>query len=475
MDHFDVLVIGSGSGGTIVQAALYNGMKVAYVEKGPLGGTCLNRGCIPSKMVIYPADVINQIRHAERLGIKVDIEEIDFGYIMERMRRSIEEDRRHMEEGIDQIEGLTFFHEQGEFVGDYMMDVGGETIKAENIFIASGARPNIPPIRGLERVEYLTSENVWGLTEAPESMVIVGGGLVAVEMAHFFSSVGVNVTILSRSPRLIKQSEPEISYLLEKSLVRRMSVYTGIEAGEVSNGDGTVVVAAMDKEGEEHTFEAETLFIAAGRRSNADLLKPERTGVELDDRGFIEVDEYYRTTKERIWSFGDAIGRAMFRHVANKEAELVWYAFSHGHRQTLDYSKVPYAVFSWPQVGSVGLTEREALDQGYDVLVGTYNYADTAKGMAMVEEEGFVKVVVEGQGSRILGAHIIGPYAPILVQEVTNVMYCQGGTARTIQDTMHIHPALPEVVQRAFYNLTRSSHNHRTDPAHVGLNNTQRE
>lgn len=460
MERFDVLVVGSGSGGYIVDAALLYNMRVAYVEKGPLGGTCLNRGCIPSKMVIYPADVVNLIKHAEKLGIKARIEEIDFGFIMERARRSIEEDRRLMEEGMNQIENLAFFNDVGQFVADHTLAVGGETIEAENIFIVSGARPFIPPIKGLETVDYITSENVWDLTEDPESIVIVGGGLVAVEMAHFFSSVGVDVTMLSRSPRLIKRAEPEISNLLRKAMGRRMDIFTGVETREVSRRGGGIEALARDSEGSEHAFEADALFIAAGRRSNADLLKPERTGVELDDRGFIKVNEYYETTADRIWAFGDAIGKAMFKHVANKEAELVWHAFSHGQKRSLDYSKIPYAIFTWPQMGSVGLTELETLERGYDVLVGYYNYADTAKGVAMAEEEGFVKVVVEENTGRILGAHIIGPYAPMLVQEVTNVMHCEGGSAYTIQDTMHIHPALPEVVQNAFYRLTQPGHGH---------------
>lgn len=460
MDHFDVLVIGSGSGSSIVEASLYNDLKVAYVEKGLLGGTCLNRGCIPSKMVIYPADLINQIMHAEKMGIKARIEEVDFGFIMERMRRSIEEDRRHMEEGIDQIENLAFFRETGEFVADYTLAAGGETITADNIFIVSGARPNIPPIKGLDRVDYITSVNVWDLTKAPESMIIIGGGLVAVEMAHFFSSVGVEVTLLSRSPRLIKQTEPEVSHLLHKAMSRRMRILTGIETREVSESNGRIQVNARDSEDSERNFQGEALFIATGRRSNADLLKPERTGVEVDDRGFIKVNQYYETSKERIWAFGDAIGKAMFKHVANKEAELVWRSFSRGHRDTLDYSKVPYAVFSWPQVGSVGRTQREAQEKGYDILIGLSKYANTAKGMAMAEEEGFVKVVVEERSYRILGAHIIGPYAPILIQEVINEMNRSDGTALNIRDAMHVHPALPEVVQRAFFRLKKPGHTH---------------
>ena len=455
MDRFDVLVIGSGSGGSIADAALMSGMKVAYVERGLLGGTCLNRGCIPSKMVIYPADIVNQIRHAEKLGIKARIEEIDFSFIMERARRSIEEDRRHMEDGVEHIDNLSFFKETGEFVADYTLKVGSETIEAENVFIVSGARPNIPPIKGLENVLYITSESVWDLTEAPKSIIIVGGGFIAIEMAHFFSSLGVDATVLSRSPRLLKNAEPEISEQLQKAMARRMKIYTSIEAKEASQTSTKKRVVARDRNNVEQIFEAEALFIATGRRSNADLLRPERTGVELDERGYIKVNEFYETTKERIWAFGDAIGKAMYKHAANKEAELVWRAFSHGHKHPLDYSKIPYAVFSWPQVASVGLTEGEALKMGYNILVGRYDYANTAKGMAMAEENGFVKVIVENENYKILGAHILGPYAPILIQEVTNVMHCTEGNARTIQDAMHIHPALPEVVQRAFLRLSK--------------------
>ena len=171
----------------IVEGALSRGMTVALVEEGPLGGTCLNRGCIPSKMLTYPADVINIINESEKLGVKARIESIDFKAIMVRMRNLVAEDRGHMEEGIDQVEGLTLYRAVGEFVSDYTMQVSGETIKARYIFLASGARPLIPPIKGLENVEYLTSRTVWDIDEAPRSLIIIGGGFVAVEFAHFFS------------------------------------------------------------------------------------------------------------------------------------------------------------------------------------------------------------------------------------------------------------------------------------------------
>lgn len=437
----------------IADAAVNSGKTVALVEMGWLGGTCLNVGCIPSKMIIYPADLINQIKHAELLGIKATIDEIDFGFIMQRTREFVEHDRKPMENAIGHVHGLTFYPVKGEFIDDYKMKVGEETIKGDVIFLASGARVLIPPIKGLESVDYLTNDNVWDLTEKPESMVIVGGGLVAVEMAHFFSSMGVDTHLLSRSPRLIKEGEPEISEILFTTMRQRMHIETSIEVKEVEKKGDRLLVKAQKKDGEEKEYEVETIFIAAGRKSNADLLQVEKTGVKVDERGYIVVDEFYRTSKENIIAFGDAIGKKMYRHVANKEAEIVWHAFSSGHGHPLNYDLVPYAVFSWPQIGVVGLTESEVKERGIDYLIGEYNYSDTAKGSAMAEEDGYVKVLLTKEEYKILGAHIIGPFAPILVQEVINVMNTGDGTVHPLAEALHIHPALPEVVQRAFFNL----------------------
>ena len=454
MKQFDVLVIGSGSGMSIANRALMNGLTVALVESGPLGGTCLNRGCIPSKMVIYPADVINLIRESKKFGIKTNIESIDFRFVMDRTRHFIEEDRSQMENGIGDVPGLTFYNDVGEFISDYTMRVSGETIKSENVFIVSGSRPNIPAIKSLENVEYLTSVNVWDVNEVPRSMVFIGGGYIAVEFAHFFSSFGSNVTIISRSQCLVKRSEPEVSKFLKRTMEKRMTIVTGFEAVEVVEKGGLKEVIAVNlKTGEVHTFSAESLFISSGRRSNSDLLKPERTGVELDDKGFVVVNKFLETSKERIWAFGDAIGKYMFKHVANYEAGIAWHNFSYkGHKIPVNYSSVPYGVFSYPQIASVGITEKEAQEKGYNVLVGRQELKETAKGAAM-DEEGFVKVIVEEKTGKILGGHIVGPYAPTIIQEIINAMNSGDGSYSPIMQAMHIHPALSEVVQFAFYNL----------------------
>ena len=448
MKSYDVVVVGSGAGMMVADAAVNSGLKVALVEMGKLGGTCLNVGCIPSKMVLYPADLVQLIASAPALGVKARVEEVDFQAIMRRTRGFTSHDREAIEEAIWEVPGLDFYPERAEFVSDYTLRVGEETIKGENIFLATGARPLIPPIEGLGEVEYLTNDNVWELEERPDSLVIVGGGFVACEMAHFFQGMGAEVTLLSRSPRLLKHAEPEISAMVEESLSQRMVVETGVEVVEAHRGGEGVVVGT--RQGEE--YQAQSLLLATGRKSNADLLHPERTGVQVDERGYIVVDEAYRTTKPGIWAFGDAIGKAMYRHVANKEAELCWHAYATGHIHPLDYDQVPYAVYTWPQVASVGLTEGEAKRRGLNYLVGEYWYSDTAKGAAL-GQEGYVKVLVGREGARVLGAHICGVFAPILIQEVINAMNTGDHSLHHVREALHIHPALPEVVQRAFYNL----------------------
>jgi len=347
---------------------------------------------------------------------------------------------------------LDFYDGLGSFADDYTLEVEGERIKGRKIFITSGARPLIPPIKGIENVDYLTNENVLDLTRKPESLIIIGGGYIAAEFGHFFASMGTKVTILQRAGRLVRDEEPEVSELLKTKMGKRMDIFTSTEAREVKRGKEEMKVITRDKvSGEEREFSAERILLAAGRKSNADLLKVEKTGVKVDQRGYIAVNDYLETSKVNIWAFGDAIGKKMFRHSANREADLVWHNAIHGERNKVDYDKVPHAVFSYPQVASVGLGEEEAR-KNHDILVGKAKYSEVAKGEAMMEEDSFAKIIIEKNSGRILGFHVIGPYAPILIQEVINAMSIDG-TVRPIINGMHIHPALPEVIQSTLGNL----------------------
>jgi dihydrolipoamide dehydrogenase len=454
MEKFDVLVIGSGSGMIVAENAIANGLKTAVVESGPMGGTCVNRGCIPSKMLIYPADVAAIIQEAKKVNVNAAINSIDFERIMSRMYQFVAEDSQHQAVAVEATRDLIWFKDVGAFISDYTMKVGEHVIKADRIFIVSGARPGIPPIEGIDNVNYLTSDTVLELKNPPKSMIIVGGGYIAAEYSHFFSSMGTEVTIVQRSPRLLPEEEPEVSDLLKEEMGKRMKVFTNYEAVEVWEKNDVKTVKAKNREaGDLKEFSAEALMIAAGRISNSDLLKPEKTGVELDERGYVQVNEYLETGKRNIWAFGDAIGKEMFKHVANYEAEVAWHNAIHDHKVKMDYSAAPHAAFAHPQIASVGLREAEAKQKGHKILVGKAFYKDTALGAAMGEPKGFVKVIVEKESGKILGGHIIGPFASILIQEIINAMASGDKSFLPIIRAMHIHPAMPEVVQKAFGKL----------------------
>lgn len=452
MKKFDIIVIGSGSGGEIVEAALSNDFSVAWVDKGPLGGTCLNVGCIPSKMLIYPADRIIEIQESEKLGIKVVIKDIDFDLIMKHMRKPIQESHEHMEKGLKNSDYFTYYKGVGHFISDYTIKINEEEIKGDKIFISSGARPFIPLIKGVENVDYLTNETVFSLNKKPESMAIIGGGYIAVEFAHFFAAMGTKVTVFQRGNKLINTSEPEISNLLKKQMEKRMKVFTNSEVFEIKkDGNGCIVFGRNENTGKEIKVKSEKVLIATGRKSNADILKVENTGVEIDKRGYIKVNEFLETSKKNIWAFGDAIGKFMFKHVANEEAIIAWRNSFYDKKTPMDYSAVPYAVFTYPQIAAVGITEQQA-KKNHKIIVGTAKYSDVAKGEAMMELEGFSKAIVDKENGKILGFHIIGPYSPILIQEVVNAM-ALGGQIGFIGQGMHIHPALPELILRTLGNL----------------------
>jgi mycothione reductase len=462
VEKFDALVIGSGSGMLVASAAIEQGFKVALIEHSKMGGTCINVGCVPSKMLIHPADVLATIQASEKLGIKATINSVDFNNIMNRMHILVSHDTGQQISAIQATPEMTWFKETGEFISDYTMQVGSHTITAKVIFIASGARTTVPLIKNIQNVDYLTSDIVLELKSQPKSIIVVGGGYIGMEYGHFFSALGTKTTVVQRPSQILPEEEPEVSDLLRREVAGRIDIYTDFEAMEVKQDNTDKILTARNRiDGTIKEFSAEALMIATGRVSNADLLKPEKTGVKLDDRGFIAVNEFLETSKKHIYAFGDAIGKQMFKHAANYEAGLVWHNSNHDHKVEMDFSVVPHAVFTQPQIAAVGLKEEEAKQQKYKILVGKALYRDTAMGAAMGYPEGFVKVIVEQQTNKILGAHIIGPEASNLIQEITNAMVAGEGDFSPIARGMHIHPALNEVVQNAFGNLHEEhEHNH---------------
>ena len=256
MKNYDVIVIGAGVGLTVVFKALSAGVKVALVEKGKVGGTCLNVGCAPSKILIYPADIIREIEEAKKLGIHAKISRVDFGSIMERMKRVVQEGRASLRKEIKNSRNLEFYNGKARFFEDYSLEIGNEKITGDKIFIASGARPLIPAIKGLDKAAYLTNETVLDLKRRPESIIILGGGYIAAEYGHFFSAMGTKVAIVGRNEKLVPNEEPEISDLFKKTLEKRMNIYTGTEVFEVNrNSDGYAVLIRNRSTGKERRAE----------------------------------------------------------------------------------------------------------------------------------------------------------------------------------------------------------------------------
>jgi mycothione reductase len=449
MKEYDVIVIGSGSGLSLVHKALSERARVALVAREYLGGTCLNVGCVPSKLLIHPADLIMEIQNATRLGVMTSIKSIDFKGIMERMRAYIQRGVSFLKEDTAGTENLDFYEAEGHFIGEYTLQVQSEKmdeqIRGRKIFIASGARPLIPPVKGLQGVGYLTNETVLSLEQLPESILILGGSYIGVEYAHFFSAMGSKVTIVEKLERLVASEEPEVSELLKKEMEKRMTIHTGTTALEARRkGNGVALLLKEAGSGHEREVTGEKLLVAAGRVPNSDRLNVQRTGVETDNAGFIKVDKYLQTTKERVWALGDATGKQMFTHAADKEVGVAWHNATHEEKIEMDFTAVPHAVFAYPQIASIGLTEAEAR-KTYQVLAGKANYSDVVQGDARMEEAAFAKAVIEKETGRVLGFHIIGPEASVLIQEVVNAV-AHKARVDSITDSMHIFPSMSELI-----------------------------
>jgi len=458
MKEYDLIIIGSGSAMNIVDAMIQENPKIriAVIEKDEPGGICLTRGCIPSKIMLYPAELVRTMENAGELGIDLEIQNVSYEKVMKRMRTLIDNDINAIREGLTKSENIDYYPTKAEFVSPYTLQVEGETLRGKMIFLGTGSRAIIPPIKGLDKARYHTSDSVirMELKKLPKSIAIIGGGYIAAEFGHFFAAMGSKVTILGRNRQFLPEEEPEVSVLATRELGRHMTILTGHEVREVNlTPSGTKKLLAVEtRTGKNTTIEAEEIMVAAGRGPENDILHPEKGGVKTTRDGWIEVNEFLETSQPNVWALGDADGRYLFRHVANHESEIVYYNAVLKRKVKADYHAVPHAVFTYPEIASVGLKETEAIGRYgvAKVLIGFYRFEDTAKGEAMNVKNYFVKVIFEAASMKILGAHIIGPHASILIQEIINLMYTADQSARPMQDAMHIHPALSEVVQRAF-------------------------
>ncbi len=471
---FDLIVIGSGSGLDVANAVYQHGLKVAVIEKDKIGGTCLNRGCVPSKLLIHSADISEIIKSAHLFGIKVDGFTIDFESIVNRVNNITDSQSDEIKNAFAASQNPKLFSKECKFIGEKTITIGeDQNISAEKILIASGTRPRIPKIRGLEESGYITSDEALRLRKQPKVLTIIGGGYIACELAHFFGALGTKINIVQRVDALIPSEDEEISQRFTEIFSKKYNVYLDCEAEFVSkkhrnnDGDSIFHILVKDSDGKSIELLSDQLLIAAGRIPNSDTLDLEKTGVELTKKGFIITDRYLETSAKGIFALGDAIGRYLFKHNANHEAQYAYNNIMHPDRKIpVNYAAMPHAIFSSPQVAGVGFTEQELKEEGIkqqdknknnsiDYVKSVYPYINTAMGRALEDKDGFVKFLVHKKNGKILGCHIIGSQASILIHEVLVAMKSNEGldTIDNITRAVHIHPALSEVVLRAAHDI----------------------
>lgn len=456
----DLAIIGSGSGNAIPDDRFAD-KTLAIFEEGVYGGTCLNVGCIPTKMFVYASEVAEIARHGARLGVHSKVDSVDWPGIVERVFGRIDPlSQGGKEYRVDRCENITVYDSHVEFDGRdddgryRLVTRDGDTVLADEVVLAAGSRAVIPQIIADSGVTYYTNNNVMRLPELPERLIIVGSGYIAAEFAHVFGALGSHVSIIARGPGLLRKQDADISNRFTQVAREKWDVRLETTITEAEDlPDGGVRVGLSDGA----TLEADVLLIATGRQPNGDRLNLDSVGIELDDEGRVRCDQHGRTAARGVWTLGDVSSPYQLKHVANHEQRVVQANLLKGWDATdldaFDHRYVPAAVFTHPQIAAVGLTEDEAREAGHDIAVKVQAYGDVAYGWAMEDTTGFCKLIAERGTGRLLGAHLIGPQAPTVIQPVIQAMHF-GQTAHELARGQYwIHPAMPEVLENAILGL----------------------
>lgn len=452
--QFDVTIIGGGPGGYV--AAIRGaqlGLKVALVEKDTrLGGTCGLRGCIPTKQMLMSAHIYEQMQHAKDFGVVVGDFSLDYGQVLKRKNDVVKKNA----DGVSYLmkkNKVTVFNGFGRLTGGTSVEVKTadgkvETLNSKNVVIATGSV--VRPIKGFETDgdRVINSDQILDMPEIPKSMLVMGAGAVGVEFASVFSRFGCETTIVELMPRLLPGEDEEISAdLLKAFKKRKIKLQLDTKLEKMEKTDAGVRLTGTTSKGEAVTLEAEKLLVAVGRMPNLEGLGLENTKVKTE-RGSIIVDEMCRTAEPNIYAIGDVIPTPWLAHLASKEGILAVEQIAGQHAQAINMRLVPSCTYCDPEVASVGLTEKKAREQGYDVKVGKFPFSASGKARIIGETEGFVKIVSESKYDEVLGVHIMGPHATELIAEACVAMQLET-TAEELGRTIHAHPTVSESVMEA--------------------------
>ena len=456
-EHYDLVVIGSGSGNSVPDEDLGD-WRIAMVEQGRFGGTCLNRGCIPSKMFVYTADVARHVTTAARFGLDATLHGADWGAIRDRVFGRIDpvaDGGRAYRGGLPNTD---LYEEPARFVGERELLVGGTRITADRIVLAAGSRPRIPDVPGLEAVPHVTSDTVMRVPEQPRRLVVLGGGFIGVELGHVFDALGSEVTIVTRGPSLLTDQDDEVAAAATAAYrARGITVHTDATVLSASSSADDPVLLTVTLDGEEVDVGGDLLLVATGRVGNHDTLDLATGGIEVGPDGRPLVDSCQRTSVEGVWALGDLSSQHWLKHVANAEARTVAHNIRNPHDQRPTHlPNVPSAVFGNPQVASVGVRERDLVAADEPYLRSRLDYGATAYGWAMEDTTSFVKVLVDPSTRLLLGVHGIGPDVSLVLQPLFQAMALGNTVDAVARGVVYPHPALSEVVENVLLGVPSS-------------------
>lgn len=452
MTHYDLAIIGTGSGNSVPTPEM-DDWKIAIIEEDMFGGTCLNRGCIPSKMFVYAADMAEHALTAERLGVHTSFNGVDWPAIVDRVFGRIDPIASGGEEWRDSLDNTDVYKGRGRLIGDMGIEVGDRHITADRIVVAVGARPHLPDVPGLNDVPFHTSDTIMRVRELPERLVVIGGGYIAGELGHVIGSFGTEVTFILRSDRMFRAEDEQISEAATRLYSERFEVKGGSKILDVRH-DGSEFVLRLERNGGVEEVAGDALLVASGRIPNSDTVGAAAAGLALHDDGRIITDETMATNVPGIWALGDITNPFQLKHLANAEARVV----SHNlmspespirRREGL----VPHAIFGSPQIAGVGPTEQALREDGREYVGAVNFYAGTAYGWAMEDSTSFVKLLGDPATGLLLGAHIMGPQAASLIQQLIQGMRFGQTVEEMARDQFYIHPALTEAVEGALLQL----------------------
>ena len=441
---FDAIIIGSGQAGNPLSFALADlGWKVALIERGELGGSCINTGCTPTKTMVASAQVAHYARDAARWGVRASDVSVDMPAVVARKNRVVENGRKGVQKRIDVRPGVKLVHGHAKFIGPHQVQVGAEVLESEKIFIDTGTRPAIPQIQGLDTVPFLTNATIMELQAVPEHLIVLGGGYIGLEFGQIFRRFGSRVTIVHNGKRILPREDPDITSALQRALeAEGIVLRTNIATKLVENRNGAITLT-LESGGRSESLQGSHLLVATGRKPNTDDLGLAAAGVLTDAHGYIKVNGRMETNVPGVWALGDVKGGPAFTHISYNDYQIAYANIIEGKNLSTANRYLPYALFTDPQLGRVGITETEARASGRKFKMGTFPMSSVSRAVERDETAGLMKIIVDAQSDRILGAAILGSEGGETVQ-ILGAMIWADAPYTVLKGAVYIHPTMAE-------------------------------